>query len=256
MLVGTSAGAINAVQLGLDPTPRGIHEMIHFWRDVLPGFTSMPSVGSMAMRYLTGRDGLVPEERWREPFAREWSLRELTFSDFSGPRVYTVATNLLTGQPRVFGDQLEDRLLDGVLASAALPPTFAPWYVEGEPYIDGAFSSNLPVRIAVERGADEIYALNIVPKQETEPIHGVLNIEARAIAQLMKRNAELEVEWATARPGVVVHLIELRPSVVPVLWNLDRTEEMIGEGRQAAENWFREHTEARSPVAPSNQSVA
>lgn len=245
MLVGTSAGAINAVQLGLDPTPRGLDEMAHFWRDVLPGFTSVPSVGSMAMRYMTGRDGLVPEERWREPFAQEWSLRELRFGDYTGPRVYTVATHLLTGEPKVFGDRPEERVLDGVLASAALPPTFAPWYVAGEPYIDGAFCSNLPVRIAVERGADEIYALNIVPKEETEPIHGVLNIEARAIAQLMMRNAELELDWAAARPGVSVHLIELRPSIVPVLWNLDRTEEMIVEGRQAAEAWFRRYADIR-----------
>lgn len=255
MLVGTSAGAINAVQLGLDPTSRGLDEIAHFWRDVLPGFTSTPSVGSMAMRYLTGRDGLVPEERWREPFAREWSLRDLRFGDYSGLRVYAVATHLLTGEPKIFGDDAEDLVLDGVLASASLPPTFAPWYVEGEPYIDGAFSSNLPVRIAIERGADEIYALDIVPKEESEPIHGVLNIEARAIAQLMRHNTELELEWAAARPGVSVHFIELCPTVVPVLWNLERTEEMIAEGRQAAEDWFRQNAEVSSPALRSNPAA-
>ncbi len=83
----------------------------------------------------------------------------MIFGEFIHPRRYTVAARYDDGALRIFGDDANDRILDGLMTSIAMPPFYPPWEVDGVLYLDGGVTSHLPVQAAVARGADEIFAL-------------------------------------------------------------------------------------------------
>lgn len=56
-----------------------------------------------------------------------------------------VATNVETGEGRIFG---QGDLVEVIRASMAIPGAFSPVLVEGQQYVDGAFTENLPVHLA------------------------------------------------------------------------------------------------------------
>lgn len=53
------------------------------------------------------------------------------------------------------------KLVDYLLASAAYFPLFPAREIDGEQYIDGAYSDNMPARLALECGAEEIVAVDL-----------------------------------------------------------------------------------------------
>lgn len=53
------------------------------------------------------------------------------------------------------------RLVDYILGSSAFFPAMRPYEIEGQYYIDGGFSDNLPVNMAIEKGADNIIAVDL-----------------------------------------------------------------------------------------------
>ena len=52
-------------------------------------------------------------------------------------------------------------VIDAVLASTALPGIFPPYEIDGRYYIDGAISEQLPLKAALEAGADTIYVMAV-----------------------------------------------------------------------------------------------
>lgn len=82
----------------------------------------------------------------------------------SGIKFYYAATCLQDGQLRYFDNNF-DSLVDGLLASCALPPFFEPVVIDGKQYVDGGVVCNVPVRKAIEEGCDEIFVLSISPEQ-------------------------------------------------------------------------------------------
>lgn len=80
-----------------------------------------------------------------------------------------VAVELLQ---RKTGDLLEPRylwkediprgqLIDYILASASCFPAVTPYEIDGESFIDGGYRDNLPIGMALDRGADTIIAVNL-----------------------------------------------------------------------------------------------
>ena len=96
------------------------------------------------------------------------------------------------GALRIFGDDPNDRMLDGLMTSTAMPPFYPPWEVDGVLYLDGGVTSHLPLQAAVDRGADEIFALRnghgFMPG--TAPAQrNVFSVGAQAISLLVHRQA-------------------------------------------------------------------
>ena len=72
-----------------------------------------------------------------------------------------------------------DRVLDALMASTALTPLHPPWEVNGDRYVDGGTVTPLPLRVALDRGATEIWALHTEGAPEStapKPVHGVTAI--------------------------------------------------------------------------------
>ncbi|CAG1014117.1 cUMP-AMP-activated phospholipase [Anaerolineales bacterium] len=239
LLVGVSAGSVNAALLASTPTLDGVHAMKQFWLDDLPKHTPALNRGEAILRLALGRNSLFNEEA-RQYFVQNWEIGKQRMGDFVHPRLYITAVRLSDGEQRIFGDDPDDQIGDAVLSSTALPPLFSPWRVDGSEYVDGGACSNLPLRAAVERGADEIYALNLVRPFDNTGIrlNGIFSIGVRALGSLLDYTTELEIEVVRQTPTLQLHLMNLKAKTAPPVWDLSHTEEMIETGRQVAEQYL------------------
>ena len=240
MVMGVSAGGLNAAWIAAHPTLEGVRELARIWREDAARY--FPPVGPLntVFRLIGGKDCLLPNDSLQQ-FIRQWALAENTFGEFTHPRLYTVAASLINGSLRVFGDDPNDRLLDGLMATAAMPPIYPPWEVDGVPYLDGGIISHLPLLAAAARGADEIIALHngqgLAPSDEQIP-RTMLSIGARAISLLVDRQARLEIEAVQRDPSIRCHLIHLCADDDPGLWNFARSAELMAAGRRLAEEYL------------------
>lgn len=85
----------------------------------------------------------------------------------SSTKFYYGAVCLEDARLRYF-DNAYDRVVDGLLASAALPPFFEPVMIEGKHYVDGGVVCNVPIRKAIEEGCDQIFVALTSPEQPKE----------------------------------------------------------------------------------------
>lgn len=238
MIVGTSAGALNAVSLAGDPTPDGVRELQAGWKAVGPKEIGMPSALTSIRRYLTNQDGLIPSEGLARFVSKRLPATAQTFGELRalrGIEAYTVAVCMENAEVVAFGDRDEDRLLDGIMSSTALPPYLPPWRVNGMRYIDGGVSSKLPVLSAINRGATQVVALDVsTAAGALEAARGIRGVSLYALALMVEGQTAAELNLARAT-GAPVRIIRLpAPPDIPV-WDYTQSERLIELGRETAE---------------------
>ena len=118
ILVGTSAGAVNAAYLAADPTPAAAYRLGDVWRRLTKEQLFGGGVLQAAWHLLTHRDSLYCNDRLRSYFETHSPTRERFFRGLA-VRLYIVATDLLTRRPYVFGEDRDEPLLDALMASSA-----------------------------------------------------------------------------------------------------------------------------------------
>jgi NTE family protein len=199
-----------------------------------------------------GKESILSNETLQE-FILRWIPAWATFAEYPRPRLYVVAVRLSDGCLRVFGDRPDDRILDGLMASTAIPPLLPPWRVDGEDYVDGGVVTDLPLQVAAQRGADEIIGLmNCVQfgPWENRALHGALATTARAVSILLERQVEMETEMIRRRPGLRLDVIRLRAEMDPGFWNFEEAEMLAAAGRCDAERYFEQERRRRAAVPP------
>jgi len=182
---GTSAGAINAV-MAADGLARGgpdeaRRRLADFWRAASLG-GGLPPAQRLALERMfkvTPADD-SPWRIWIDAMARALSpydlnplninpLRQLIerFVDFDAVRggdlaLYVAATNVFTGELRVFGRG--EITADAVMASACLPFLFHAVEIDGVPYWDGGYAGN-PVVFPqfYDSASDDVLIVQINP---------------------------------------------------------------------------------------------
>ena len=237
MMMGVSAGGLNAAWLAAHPTLDGVRELARIWCEEAARY--FPPVGPLTaiFRLVGGKDSLLPNDSLLQ-FIRRWPFADSLFGAFAWPRLYTVAANYNTGDLRIFGDDPNDRLLDGLMASTAMPPFYPPWEVDGVPYLDGGVISHLPLQAAIERGAmkSSRCATAAASCQPRPSAAHVLAVGAQAVSLLVHRQVQPEIEAVQRdRSSVRLHLIDLYSDDDPGLWNFTRAAELIAAGRRIAE---------------------
>jgi predicted acylesterase/phospholipase RssA len=96
-----------------------------------------------------------------------------------------LATNLETGQGRVFGN---GDLVEAVRASLSIPGGFRPVVIEGQQYVDGALVENLPVFTAKEAfHPDLVIAVDISAPLENRPATNFFSVAARSLDLVVER---------------------------------------------------------------------
>lgn len=206
MIFGTSIGAVNGALIAAGLTPDEIAQ--HWvrlqdrqlfglsWRLLLRGLKADSVYTTRRLQHVLER--IVPVKR---------------FEDLTIPLTVT-ATDLQTGQA-VYLDHGE--LLPAIMASMALPPYFPPVEYQGRRLVDGGVVDNLPLGVAIERGATRIFALLCHCVQElTQPTKGLLDIQARAfrIGLELKLRHDLEHYKERAEFVILEPCFDFPPSIL------------------------------------------
>lgn len=239
LIVGTSVGALNGTVLAADPTIEGARRQAEGWAgirraDIFPG-----NALTVAWRVLRGRGSF----HGREHFAR-FVLATLPpnvrrFKDLQIPCVVT-ATVRSSGRLYLFGSDPSERLLDALLASTAIPPFFAPHPYRGELLLDGALVANLPLSLAIARGARTIYTLEIIDEMGTGGRNGLIDTLNSSLSAMLNRQHEQErrtVALAHAR-GITVHDIRLTSGQSLAYNDFSHSAELVDAGARAVQAYL------------------
>jgi NTE family protein len=242
VIVGTSAGALNAIFLAADPSPSGAHALKDLWRQAGPSTVGVPTTFSAVRGLLSRRDGLVSNQMLSD-FLRSNLPEAETFgqlASLAGVQAFAAAVDLESGALRLFGDREEDRLLDGAMASVSVPPYYPPWEVDGRRYMDGGVLAKLPMEAAVERGAGQLVAINISNiKGSRQTAHGVLGLTGYSVSLMIDKMTRDEVA-SIHRRGVPLRYIHLdAPDDIP-FWDYTKADELIDLGRVLAQSHLEE----------------
>jgi NTE family protein len=236
MLVGTSIGAVNAACLALNGglSEAGLAGLEAAWRDAAAADLLPANYLWRTLRALVGRPGNGTHARMREFFVAHGLDPDLRFGQIEGVRVVLVAADLSTGTAALYGAYPEQVVLEGVLASAAVPPWIPPLHYGGRVLMDGGVVSNLPIEPAMDQGATEIVALDVFdPRAQAANAPGVAPLFIRFLSTIQQRETDMELALAAAR-GVPVRRIELRPALPVPIWDFSRTEELMRTGYEIA----------------------
>jgi len=192
LLVGTSAGAINASFFASDPTMRGVQKLKQIWMEL----TTRRVFGTTTHRaanFLRGRSGLSSPQGLREVIADNLPYNRL---EQAPTAVGVVTTHLRTGAAVLHRTGSAVELL---LASAAIPGVFppvrlSPMSAPARPgtHVDGGVRSMVPIEMALAQRPKRVWVLDVASAvKATGTYHpGSLDPVATGFAMAMTAQGE------------------------------------------------------------------
>ncbi|MGB8648534.1 MAG: patatin-like phospholipase family protein [Anaerolineae bacterium] len=238
MLIGSSAGALNSAFLATDPTPAGVERLAQIWlnttgSDILPG-----NFITYIWNVITGADGLNGDAAVRRYFARNIPAEIRTFGDLK-IKLYITTADIETAQLYLYGDDPTAPLLDAVLSSSALPPVWPPVMLKSHQYVDGGVVANVPISIAIDKGADTVYALDLEGGAPYPVVHGVYNIAMRTITVLVYQQLLRDIDRAIRFSKITLHHLYLGDIFAGIpLQDFSHTAEMIQKGYERTHDYL------------------
>jgi NTE family protein len=230
-VVGTSIGAVNAAFLavhGFDQ--QALDELEAAWHEAEKADLLPDNYLWLTVRALFERGGGRLEGRLQQFMCDHGLSADLRFRDLRGIPAYLVTSDLNAGCPLLYGEDPDANVLEGVLASAALPPWVHPLNEKGHLLVDGGAVSNLPVEAAVSLGAGRIIALDLAEPRGTfgdAPLFGEwIN---KMMYTIQQRQQELELALAAAL-GIPTHVVHFQASEPVAVWDFSQTDELIALG--------------------------
>lgn len=245
MIVGSSAGALNGAYLAVEPTRAQAERMAQLWRDAGRRKLFVASPARSIMNALRGRDHLVDNRRIRSYIRQSIPHHVQTFGDLRVP-LYVTICHLRTQTLYVYGEDTAAPLVDAVLTSAAVPGFFPPAYQDGQAFVDGGVVSNLPIKVALARGAAQIWAIDLAFEVDRHvSLKGALDIAGYSVKRPLYDVALRELEVAVQTPGVTVHHVPLHAFQNIPLGDFSKTDAMIAEGERVMRAYLAQPTPNR-----------
>jgi len=240
ILVGTSIGAINAALLAINPTLEGARHLEKMWHEASEKIFVRRDYISAMWRLVTAKSSLYDSNKLRELIESFFPKDIRQFSDIKDAELYITAVDINSGELHVFGLDRSQSILDAIMASAALPILFSPWQYEGRSYVDGGVVSDLPMRVAVDAGATELYAIDIGPLQfgKRTP-RGILHVVGQTMDAVVSHQLVNEYSWSAKLPKEAIHHIYLEAFENVRVWDFGHTAEMIAKGREIGLEYLR-----------------
>jgi NTE family protein len=235
LLVGTSIGAVNAAYLALyGPTSKTIASLAEVWRKASASDLLPTGKMRLTMRTLLRRMGVDDHQRILDFFITCGFPGDLRFGDIKNIKLFMVSADLKSGRPVLFGEDSDDLVVNGLMASVALPPWLMPVRNDGQYLVDGTFVSSLPIEPALESGADEIIALDLSdPQGPALGMPGMVTFVENLLKTMEQRQIDLELKIAAASK-VTVKRMALYGERPVSIWDFQRTEELMRRGYEIA----------------------
>jgi NTE family protein len=243
ILVGTSIGAGNAAILGLHGVDEnGLAALTRVYQFSAEKQILGRDYLRLALRALVRRPATEPSRRIREFFLANGITPELRFDDLKHARVLAVATDINHYARVIYGLDPAESVLEGLLASTAIPPWVTPLDMNGRRMVDGAFVSNLPIEAALSTRPRQIIALDVHEWREVpEDSDGFGDFFNKVVNTVQKRQFDLEMAVAAAR-HIPVNYIPLFAEQPAPVYAFERWEELIARGyeqtRQTIQKWL------------------
>lgn len=247
LLVGTSAGALNAVYVAACGHPGCTEELAAIWQSVDRRTIYPGSLLGMAWRVLRGADSLYASDKMREVVAASLPPGVHTFQDLKLP-CYITAADLITSRLYLFPDERQPGapVVDAVMASAAVPGIHPPVRYGSAQLVDGGVVDNVPASIAMDKGATVVYAVNVgYGGGSMSPVHGLLQVLGRTVNTFLAQSLFLDLERAAHQEEVVLHHIHIPDFAGVSFTDFSHTAEMIAAGRRRTDAYL-DHPQPRS----------
>lgn len=230
-VVGSSVGAINAVQLAADPTAEGVERLERIWRTVRGDDVFPVSPLGAVLRLLARRGSLVAQTALRHLLERHLTVRHL--EDTVLP-CHVIATDLLDGSEVRLSD---GPAVDALLASTAIPGIFQPVCRAGRHLVDGGVTSNTPIATAIELGASRVIVLPTgIACALNAPPRGMIAVALHALTLLIARQLVSDVGRLRDRAEIVV-VPPLCPLAVSS-YDFSHGGELIDRAAESTSRWL------------------
>ena len=156
LVLGTSVGALNGAMVARDPTPAVIERLTDLWTQVS---ANKEIYNDSPLRTVRRALSTGTHVYSAEPLALrlEEEFGDLKFDDLP-VRFQVCAANIERAAEHWFDS---GRVVDAVMASAAVPGLLPPKTVNGEHFLDGGIVNSIPLGRAVALGATRIFVLQV-----------------------------------------------------------------------------------------------
>jgi NTE family protein len=186
LLRGDTRGAAEALDaFWRDNCATAPHEQIInswvLWASSLQNFITMPVVSP----YYDNFFSVSALEEFKRMLERRVDFAKVGLQpEDSYPALLVGAVDVLSGEFKTFNSRRERITPETILASAAIPTLFRSVRAgDGRTYWDGLFSQNPPVRELTDEGPDEIWVIQINPKE--------LESQPKTVIEIVDRRNEL-----------------------------------------------------------------
>jgi len=236
MLVGTSAGAINAGYLAATgPTISAIPGLAAAWHKATKKVVYSGGYLRMAWRVLTGADSLFPGDGIRRLVQENLPAGVTTFGQLRRP-CYLTAVDMLSRRLYLFGEDPSAPLVDAIVASSSIPCIHPPVEYHGLQLVDGGVACAAPAGVAMDKGATLIYSVNVGLGEEAQPrVHGVVPIFMRTLDAFIAQSLFADLSRAAADPAIELHHIQIGAFYDLPFDDFDHIDEMIAAGKAATD---------------------
>ena len=231
LVIGSSAGALNAVAFASDPTQANLDAIEAVWRSLARRQVA-PFSARALLAAVTGRGGgLVSQSALLGLLAGFPIPRTL---DGTSIPAHVVATELASGAAVIISG---GETVPALLASCAFPGLYAPVELGGRQLVDGGVSADVPVLQAEALGASVTYVLPAAAYALPLLPSGPLPLANRALSQVLGAVARHDL---TAAHGTV-HVLPAPDSGAGSPVDFRDTTRLIDEGYRLATGWLASH---------------
>jgi NTE family protein len=210
MVTGTSAGALNAGFLaahGVDL--QSIAALKAAWCSATKNVVYPGNIFTIAGRIVEGADGLFPTDGMRRLVEQHLPPGIKSFGQLKIP-CYLTSVDLRSRKLFLFGEDPNGSLVDGMLASSYIPVLQPPLEYHGRQLVDGGVLACVPSSVAMDKGANVIYAVNLGSGEELNgPAKGMVDILMRTLDTWLSASLFQDLSRAASDPNIELHHIQI-----------------------------------------------
>src|SRR3954447_7800773 len=229
LLVGVSAGSLNAAYVAWSPGLVGLAALERVWRSVRRRDLLRVHPGRIALAFTGRRASFLDSRRGADWIRRTIGERRI---EDAPTRLAVVATDVTTGRAVALTD---GDTVSAILGSAAFPGVYPPVWRDGRWLMDGGVVADVPLDLTVGLGAASAVVLSVPALAEGPPTLRAIDLLFRASTF----GVEAHGRTMLARPpeGLTTVEIPAAPSSVTT-FAVEDAARTIDEGHVTATTWL------------------